>query len=325
MTLLHHAPRTSARIGAAAIAAGALIAGLAAAAPAGASTQAPAVPYHFRTLDNSNDATFNQLLGINSHGVIAGYYGSGAQGHKNKGYLLLPPYKQVDYRVENFPTSAQTQVTGLNDHGITVGFWSHTNKANPANNANFGFYAVNDSHFHNVNFPTSSPSNPPVDQLLGVNNSGIAVGFFNTAAGNSVGYRFNIHTKKFSVVHVKGAVSVTATAINNADSIAGFFTNSHGAIKSFLLRRNGQLFVFAKSGATMTQAFGVNDFGEVVGAYTVGSNTYGFTWRLGHGFQTVNDPHGIGSTIINGVNDAGDLVGFYTGSGGNTNGMLAVP
>ena len=75
----------------------------------------------------------------------------------------------------------------------------------------------------------------------------------------------------------------------------------------------------------MTQAFGVNDFGEVVGAYTVGSNTYGFTWRLGHGFQTVNDPHGIGSTIINGVNDAGDLVGFYTGSGGNTNGMLAVP
>ena len=68
----------------------------------------------------------------------------------------------------------------------------------------------------------------------------------------------------------------------------------------------------------MTQAFGINDSGVVAGAYTVGTGTsaksFGFTWTKAHGFKTVNDPHGIGSTIINGVNDRGELVGFYTDS-----------
>ena len=40
--------------------------------------------------------------------------------------------------------------------------------------------------------------------------------------------------------------------------------------------------------------------------------THGFTWTQSGGFQTVDDPHGIGATTINGVNDNGDLVGFYT-------------
>src|SRR5579875_2812451 len=33
--------------------------------------------YAFHTIDNQRDPTFNQLLGINNAGVIAGYYGSG--------------------------------------------------------------------------------------------------------------------------------------------------------------------------------------------------------------------------------------------------------
>ena len=62
--------------------------GAAFAASASASARTPAVIYAFRTLDNANGLSFNQLLGINNHGKIAAYYGSGAQGHPNKGYLL---------------------------------------------------------------------------------------------------------------------------------------------------------------------------------------------------------------------------------------------
>jgi hypothetical protein len=54
--------------------------------------------YSYTTIDNSNDLTFNQLLG-----VIAGYFASGLAMHPNKGYYLLPRYGQLDYRVENFP------------------------------------------------------------------------------------------------------------------------------------------------------------------------------------------------------------------------------
>src|ERR1700685_1099243 len=114
-------------------AAGALAttAAFAVAGPASASTASTAdastgVSYHFQTLNNGAD-------------VIAGYFGSGAQGHPNKGYELWAP---STYRNENFPGSTQTQVTGLNDKGVTVGFWSTMNTSSMTNN-NFGFYADN--------------------------------------------------------------------------------------------------------------------------------------------------------------------------------------
>ena len=59
--------------------------------------------FRFQTLNNTNDLTFNQLLGINNAGRISGYFGSGATGHPNKGYLLAPPYThQSDYTNLNF-------------------------------------------------------------------------------------------------------------------------------------------------------------------------------------------------------------------------------
>ena len=78
----------------------------------------------------------------------------------------------------------------------------------------------------------------------------------------------------------------------------------------------------------MTQALGINDSDEVVGVYQVGSGsnaTHGFTWTKQHGFNTIDDPHGKGTTTINGVNGKGQLVGFYVDRKGNTDGMLATP
>lgn len=306
------------------VAAGLLVTALATASPAAARSTSPAVSYHFRTLDNGSDPTFNVLLGINNHGKIAGYYGSGARSHPNKGYLLLPPYGSARYLAENFPRSAQTQVTGLNDKGVTVGFLSYTNDANPAFNANYGFWARN-GRFHKVVFPGSIHRVPQVNQLLGVNNLGVAAGFYLDLHGNAHGYLYNIVTRRFTAVQVPGALSVTATAISNHGAVAGWFVTGRGVTKGFLRRPGGALVILAKPGANVTQAFGVNVFGEVVGAYQVGTKTFGFTWIRGSGFQSVSDPLGHGSTIVNGVNNAGDLVGFYVGGGGDTNGMLAVP
>ena len=304
---------------------GASLLGVAAlAGPAAATT----TNYSFSTLDNSKDLTFNQLLGINNDGVIAGYFGSGAEGHPNRGYVLSPPYGQGDYAHENFPGSVQTQVTGLNDHGVTVGFWSDMNNANMMLNTNLGFYAIHGHHFQLVGFPTDSSSTPPVDQLLGVNDQDRAVGFYNDADGNSHGYEYSIPGNKYRSIWISGATSVTAAAINNSNDIAGFDT-INGTTDGFLLRDNGHVTDLAFPGATMTQAVGVNDRDEVVGVYQLGTGNgatmHGFTWTKRRGFQTVDDPHGLGTTTVNGVNDRGQLVGFYVDGAGNTDGMLATP
>jgi hypothetical protein len=84
------------------------------------------------------------------------------------------------YENENFPGSAQTQVTGLNSNGVTVGFWSNTNNG-PGKDANFGWVNVN-GRFRTADFPTSSPASPATDQLLGVNDSDVAVGLIGAKA-----------------------------------------------------------------------------------------------------------------------------------------------
>src|SRR6516162_8378074 len=86
--------------------AGALLLACSAWASAGTASHrsASAAAYTFTTLNDQADRTFNQLLGINGHHVIAGYFGSGADAqHPNKGYVLKPPYGQGSYTSENFP------------------------------------------------------------------------------------------------------------------------------------------------------------------------------------------------------------------------------
>ena len=282
--------------------------------------------YQVLTLDNARDLTFNQLLGINNEGVIAGYFGSGNAGHPNKGYVLRPPFSQGNFGGENFPGSLQTQVTGLNDEGISVGFFSTQNGATPADDNNFGFWRVN-GRYHEVNFPTRNNSKPPVNQLLGVNDNGIAVGFYNDGAGNSHGYAYDINSRRFKLITVRGATSLTAAAINNWGTVAGFYTNAKGTVSTFVRWRNGKVATLAVPGASATQAFGVNDNNEVVGAYTTGTGdnavTHGFTWADGK-YLTVDFPK-ASATTVNGVNNEGDIVGFYTDAAGNTDGFLGLP
>jgi hypothetical protein len=317
------------------LASGAMTASLAlTSAPAQASANAPAkVHYSFKTLNNQDDPTFNQLLGINDSGKIAGYFGSGLKGHPNKGYTLTPPYRQLDYRNQNFPGSRQTQVTGLNNTGIQVGFWSTMNTAS-GNNNNFGYYSINGTNFHKVDFPTSHPSSPPVDQLLGVNDSGVAVGFYMDSSDNTHGYIYDIPSKIYlplsSFVTIKGATSTMATGINDEDSICGVFVNAKGVMEGFLARKaTPHLFIVSVPHSSSTFVAGVNKFGVVVGVYSVGTGSsakmYGFTWSHGRGYQTISDPLGVGTTTLNGINDKGDLVGFYVGKHGNTNGFIATP
>jgi len=239
-----------ARLGAAvATSAVALTAALALAPQADASTVAAhrttATAYAFTTLDNQADPTFNQLLGINSHDEIAGYFGAGTPGHPNKGYTIVPPY--TSYTNENFPGSAQTQVTGLNNRSDTVGFWV------TAKGTNRGFVEWN-GVFASYTNPKTPKVTGAVNQLLGINNAGIAVGFYNDAKGHAHAYEVNQASSKFTAIKVPGATS-----------------------SSFLYTPSHHLTAYQFPGGSDTQALGINDKDQIVGSYVDGAG-------VGHGF-----------------------------------------
>ena len=220
----------------------------------------------------------------------------------------------------------QTQVTGLDDRGFTVGFWSNKQGTSGFNK---GFYSFDRRHFHVADYPTTHPANPVIDQLLGVNDKKVAVGFYNDSKGHSHGYTYSIANHHYSLVSVPNTTTVTAAAINNGGDVAGFDAKGKGPTEGFLKLRKGHVFRLQVPGSSMTEALGVNDGDVVVGVYQVGTGnsatTYGFVWQQGVGFKKVSDPNGVGATTVNGVNDAGDLVGFYTDSKNNVDGFVATP
>ena len=307
------------RLRAASVALAALAAGTGVAlAPSAA--QAAGHKYTFTTLDDHADPTFNQLLGINNTNVISGYFGIGSVAHPNKGYVLSPPYGQGNYTNENFPGSVQTQVVAINNTGDTAGFWVQ------GNGTNRGFIDFN-GVFTSYTDPNTPHGPGSVNQILGINDNGIAVGFYNDAAGVSHGFTLNQATGAFTKIPKQGG-STVATGINNAGAVVGFAQASDGTISSFLLS-SGHTTRFQFPGGSSTEAFGINASDQIVGSYLDGAGVmHGFVLDNPTGaarWRSVDDPNGVGSTVINGENDAGDLVGFYTDAAGNTDGMLATP
>ena len=297
---------------------------VAAVALALAAVPAHALTFTFQNIVNNNDVTFNQELGINSAGMIAGYFGSGAAGHPNKGYTTVLPY--TSFTNENFPGSVQTQVTGLNNIGTTVGFWSDQNNVNMVNN-NFGFVDIANT-FTNVNNPATG-TGPAINQLLGVNNSNVAVGFYVDAAGATHGYTYNIAAKTFSanIDDPKGIGATTAAAINNAGEIVGFYTDTMTGIVHGFVDNGGMFMTIDPPGSTSTMLLGLNDNGLAVGTYIDAMGVmHGLLFDLlTDTFQNIDDPFGIGTTTINGINDLNQLVGFYVNGADNTIGLLANP
>lgn len=278
---------------------------------AGASASA-ATRYKFRTIDDKADPTFNQLLGINNVGTIAGYFGNGMTAKTpNKGYTIVPPYGQSNYTNENFPGSVQTQVTAINQGGQTAGFG----------------IGVQGKSFGWINWSGAFVQYKNTTQILGLNDRGTAVGFV-TKGNVTSGFSLNRNTGKLTKIQPPGgSTSVTAAAINNLGDVAGFFTV--GSVTKSFLYKGGAFTVFSYPNSTNTVATGINIHDEIVGVYTDSKGgTHGFTVKTpvkNPQFQSVDAPKGKNSTVFNGVNDKGDIVGFYGNTPTNTHGLLATP
>jgi hypothetical protein len=176
------------------------------------------------------------------------------------------------------------------------------------------------------------------NQLIGVNDSKIAVGFYIDASGLSHGYTYEIKSGAFSAniddpSAISGGIVVGSTvraAINNKGDIAGFYTdtgptNTASIIHGFV-DNHGVFTSVDAPGATTTELLGLNDQGIAVGFDVDVNGMHGIIYDTKTGkLTTVDAPNGINpttSTTFNGINDKGDIVGFYTDTTGQTHGLL---
>jgi hypothetical protein len=322
-------------------------AGIAAVALAACGAALAATPaqagYNFVTINDPVDmpfppppatggVTFTNLMGINSSGdLIAGFYGSGQAGDPNTGFLLTLPTKT--FTPDNFPGKPQTQITALNDIGTRTGYTYPTNTG-VATDFQFGFYEKGGAFtmVNNLKTPDCSVSGAcdsgviTENQLIGVNNKDLAVGFYNDRHGDSHGYTYDIAMNTFSAdINDPNAVSTVTAAINNSDEIAGFYTDSTTGVIHGFIDNGGSFTTVDPPGATETQLLGLNDKGVADGFAVIGGMQHGILFDSLTDTFTILDPPGSTSTTLNGLNDAGDLVGFFVDAAGNTDGTLGTP
>jgi hypothetical protein len=333
-------------VGAAGVAAAALAACGVVVAPVGAQAG-----YNFETINDPADppfpappamggVTFTNLMGITTNGnTVPGFYGSGAAGDPNTGFVLSLPSKTFTPDNATFPglsppfNAAQTQITSVNGNGTTFTGYTYPTNTGVATDFQFGFYEQG-GVFHMVNNPETPDCGMPgvcdagvitENQLIGVNNENLGVGFYNDIHGDSHGYTYDITTGSFSVdINFPLAMSTVTAAINNADEIAGFYTDSGGVIHGFI--DNGGVFTSVDpTGATETELLGINDSGLADGFSDIGGVMHGILYNSLTKTFTLLDPSGSDGTTLNGINDAGDVVGFFVDAAGNTDGLLGTP
>jgi probable HAF family extracellular repeat protein len=273
--------------------------------PAAAQT----VNYKFQTVDFTGDQ-FTQLLGINNHGIIAGYHGFAV----NQGFTY--DLATGVFTSENFPGSQQTQVIGINENNNkTVGFYI-------TGGVTHGFLD-SAGKFSKVDLPGT-----PFNQLLGQNDAGQAAGYYSTKAdgsGPDHAYIYNEFGATFEVFTIPGSTSAQATGINDSGVVCGFYVDAKGVNHGWM-QNLGQFTPLNYPHSTGTQALGLNNKGQVVGSYTDSTGgSHGFLYEVAtKTWQSIDDPNnGAGTTIVNGIADNGNIVGF-SGTAPINNGFVGV-
>ena len=110
---------------------------------------------------------------------------------------------------------------------------------------------------------------------LGINDSGLIVGFYYDAAG---GHGFLLQQGTYTTLDVPGASRTYGSGINDAGQIVGFYLDAAFTYHGFLLDQ-GSYTTLDAPGSGSTFAQGINASGQIVGSYSTGTAAHGFLAR----------------------------------------------
>jgi hypothetical protein len=197
-------------------------------------------------LNGSNVVTFvpnggspAQAFGINDHGAIAGQYTSNGTtpGFVLSGQTLTTINSPVG------PNAVNAQ--GINNNGLVVGFYVGTD----GNDHGFKFNLASAVNNTGTGTMIADPTIVPVEQgatfmfsqILGVNDKGIAVGYYGDSTLSQHGFLYNTNTGAYTFLddpnegfNANGVEVTQITGINNSGEITGFYTDANGLAHGFV-------------------------------------------------------------------------------------------
>jgi probable HAF family extracellular repeat protein len=181
------------------------------------------------------------------------------------------------------------------------------------------------AHAQKYQFTTLDDTDPGVTNTepMGINNSGQVSGTYLDASKNDHGFLYSNGTFTTIDDPNQSANPITnqgtqAYHLNEKGQVAGFYGDSNHTDRGFLYS-NGTFSTIDdpdRTGSLGTIAEGINNSGDIVGTYFIGSSYSGFV-DSGGTFTTIADPSpGIGNTEVTNINNQGEITGRgNTGSG----------
>lgn len=170
-------------------------------------------------------------FGINDSGVIVGQY---VNGSVTPGFV----YQNGSFVTVNPTTNAMvTNVQSVNNSGIAAGFYSTDGMHQ------HGFlYNVATKQTTLLPDPSTARTQAGglfLTQFLGINDKGVAVGYYQTNNGSQFGFLFNTATNTYtflddpSAAPVNGVQITQITGIDNSGMICGFYIDANGVQHGF--------------------------------------------------------------------------------------------
>ena len=180
-------------------------------------------------------------FGINDQGTIVGQYVTSTA---TPGFIQVHGTSLITINAPSGPNTVNAQ--GINNKGLGVGF------SVGMDGQDHGFVANVKATKNGVltGTPVADPTIPTVagepgatfvfSQILGINDKGIAVGYYGDSTTSQHGFLYNIKTRQYTFLDdpseaFHNGVEVTQiTGITNSGEITGFYSDAHGVFHGFV-------------------------------------------------------------------------------------------
>lgn len=230
---------------------------------------------------------------INDRGVVAGeYVNRGGTAH---GFLRE---RDGDVTTIDAPGATLTAAFDVDNRGRAVGVYVD------AAFAFHGFVREPDGTIRTIDYPGAADT-----QLFGINNQGRLAGAQRRSAGSFEG--FVTDGERFTSVEVPEAKGGDAGIydIDDRGRLVGYYD---GLISGYLRDERGRYSTFDAPGVRgQTVPLGLNNRGEIVGAYDDARGFHGFLRQRSGRFSGIDYPGAKGTQAVR-INDRKQIVGVYS-------------